>query len=101
MLKTDRVLFWPTAAWRDVLFSSGLVLLAYWLGPPAVTVPPNPSIVPADSIPDWYLTWYFTVLALWPYGITNAMLILVLLMAVVALIAVPFIRNRGERHPAR
>lgn len=105
LLKTDGVLFWPTAAWRDVLFSSLLILLvaglAYWLGPPAVTTPPDPTIVKADPRPDWYLTWYFSVLALWPYGITNAMLIAAPLMAVVALVAVPFIRNRGERHPAR
>lgn len=105
VLKTDGVLFWPTAAWRDVLFSSVLILLvaglAYWLGPPAVTTPPDPTIVQADPKPDWYLTWYFTVLALWPYGVTNAMIILAPLMAIVALLAVPFIRNRGERHPAR
>ena len=104
-VKADGVPFWPDAAWRDAVFGSALILLvavlAWKLGAPELGKPPDPSIVQADPKPDWYLIWYFAVLALWPYGITNLMIILAPLLAIVALIALPLVSNKGERSPSR
>ena len=41
------------------------------------------------------------MLALWPYGITNLMIILAPLLAITGLIALPLVSNKGERSPSR
>jgi ubiquinol-cytochrome c reductase cytochrome b subunit len=96
--------FWPHAAWRDVVFGAGVILvialLAGIFGPPALDKAPNPAIVQAAPRPDWYLLWYFAVLALLPHGIENAFIIGFPLLAGLLLVLVPFLSNRGERRPS-
>ncbi len=97
--------FWPDAAWRDVVFSTamllGLVCLALFFGPPVLGKPPDPSIIQADPRPDWYLLWYFAVLALIPHWLESYFMVLGPLLAGVILIVLPFLFNQGERHPRR
>jgi hypothetical protein len=62
--------FWPDAAWRDVVFGvrddRRDRLLALGRRPAELDKPPDPSSLDADPRPDWYLLWYFAVLALIP-----------------------------------
>ncbi len=97
--------FWPDAAWRDVVFAvlviAVLVILAWTIGAPAVSRPPDPTNINANPRPDWYLLWYFALLALLPSG-TEAWVIVggpLLLGAV--LICLPLAFGTGERHPRR
>ncbi|HEY9773493.1 MAG TPA: cytochrome b N-terminal domain-containing protein [Planktothrix sp.] len=97
--------FWPDAAWRDVVFSTALVsvivALAIFIGPPHIEKPPDPSIVNAMPKPDWYLLWYFSLLAITPHRAEDYLIILGPLLAIIGLLIVPFINNKGERSVKR
>jgi ubiquinol-cytochrome c reductase cytochrome b subunit len=97
--------FWPDSAWRDVVFAAamigGVVLCAWGIGPPVLGRPPDPSIVHADPRPDWYLIWYFSVLALLPPGTENLFMIFAPLLAGAGLLLLPLLFPHGERHFSR
>ncbi|HEY4416153.1 MAG TPA: cytochrome b N-terminal domain-containing protein [Verrucomicrobiae bacterium] len=105
LIKTKGVPFWPDAAWRDVVFCTGMivaiVVLAWFFGAPELGKPPDPSLVAASPRPDWYLLWYFAVLALLPNGTEKYFIVFGPLAAGFVLIALPFVFNRGERSPRR
>lgn len=104
MQKTGKP-FWPDAAWRDVVFAVAMImvmaLLALVFGPPELGKPPDPSIIAANPRPDWYLLWYFAVLALLPNGTETYFMVFGPLLAGLILIIMPFVCWRGERSARR
>ncbi len=104
-LKKDGVPFWPDAAWRDMVFGFGVIaaiaLLAFVVGPPTLGRPPDPSLLDADPRPDWYLLWYFAVLALIPPSLEGYIVVLGPLAIGAVLLVVPLFSNKGERSPWR
>lgn len=105
LIEEKGVPFWPDAAWRDVVFGAGVIvvifLLAVVFGPPELGKPPDPSIIQAYPRPDWYLLWYFAVLALIPPQLESAVILLFPLFGALFLISLPLVANRGERSPSR
>lgn len=105
LIEKTGVPFWPDAAWRDVVFGAGVVaailLCAFYFGPPELGKPPDPSLIQADPRPDWYLLWYFAVLALLPPGTERVFMVFAPLLAGAALLLLPLIFPRGERHYSR
>lgn len=105
LLKKEGKPFWPDAAWRDAVFSTivvlGICACALYFGPPAIENPPDPSLVNAEPKPDWYLTWYFALLALVPAQIEDWFILLFPLFLVFGMLLPPFISNTGERSARR
>lgn len=105
LLERSGVPFWPSAAWRDALFGLavllGVLFLAWWFGPPTLGRIPDPTIIQAQPRPDWYLLWYFAVLALLPHGAENYMIVFGPPLAGLVLLLLPFLFPTGERSPRR
>ena len=105
LIHRDGIPFWPDAAWRDVVFAlvvgAVVVVLAVVVGPPDLGAKADPTNLVADPRPDWYFLWLFSMLALMPRSIEDAMILIVPLALLVALLAVPFISPAGERSPRR
>jgi ubiquinol-cytochrome c reductase cytochrome b subunit len=105
LLKKEGKPFWPDAFWRDAVFSTivvlGICACALYFGPPAIENPPDPSLVNAEPKPDWYLTWYFALLALVPAQIEDWFILLFPLFLVFGMLLPPFVSNTGERSARR
>jgi ubiquinol-cytochrome c reductase cytochrome b subunit len=97
--------FWPNAMWRDVVFSSGLVIvivvLAAVFGGPALSTPPDPGDIHANPMPDWYFWWYFTILSLSPPSLETWIILGAPVLGFLLLLVVPLFSNKGERAPSR
>ena len=104
ILKKQGVPFFPNSGWRDILFGSLVVLvivaLAIFVGPLPLGKPPDPTILQAQPKPDWYLLWYFAVLALMPHKIESYVIVLAPIIAGLAVLVLPVIFNKGPRHPS-
>ncbi len=105
LLDKEGVPFWPDAAWRDALFGSlviaGCITLAVMIGAPKLVPPADPSVLQANPRPDWYLLWYFAVLALSPHSLESYIIVLAPLLIFGSMFVLPLIFNRGERSPRR
>jgi ubiquinol-cytochrome c reductase cytochrome b subunit len=105
LLKTKGVPFFPDAAWRDVVFSTITLLviigLAYFVGPPKLTQPPDPSIINTTPNPDWYLIWIYALFALMPPAIESYVMFLGPIIVLGLLFGLPFLSNKGERSPLK
>lgn len=105
MLRQSGVSFWPYAAWRDALFGSITIVVIFVLavifGPPALTKPPDPSMVYATPRPDWYLLWIYALFALMPPAIESYAMFFGPLLIFFLLFALPFVSNKGERSPLK
>lgn len=105
LLRTSGRPFWPDAIWRDVAFSVGVLLviaaLALIIGPRPLGLPPDPSLLARDPRPDWYMLWYFGLLAVLPPRLEDWLVWLLPLLGGVVLIGLPLRFPAGQRHPAR
>jgi ubiquinol-cytochrome c reductase cytochrome b subunit len=97
--------YWPDAAWREVVTAFALIAivmaLAWFFGPKGPGDPPDPTTIAADPRPDWYFRWLYALLAIKPRGTEAFFMVYMPLLMLVGMILLPFVFNKGERHPWR
>jgi ubiquinol-cytochrome c reductase cytochrome b subunit len=97
--------YFPDAAWREVVTAFVLIgtvmALAWIFGPKGPHEPPDPTTFGADPRPDWYFRWLYALLAIKPRGTEPFFMVYMPLLIVVAMLLLPFLFNKGERHPGR
>ncbi len=97
--------FFPTPIARDAIFSGGLVivvaLLAAIFGPSGPNGIPDPTIIDTSPRPDIWFMFTFSALALLPPGIETFLMLTSPFVLILALFAIPFFSNSGERHISR
>lgn len=105
LLDNKGVPFWPDAAWRDALFGSlvisATVALAIVFGPPHLEKAPDPTLLNAYPRPDWYLLWYFAILALSPHALESYIMVLLPAGIFLSMFLLPVFFNKGERIATR
>ncbi len=105
MLQKKGVPFFPDALWRDAIFSAlvlvVLLVLAFFVGAPALTTAPDMTNVNVDPKPDWYFTWIFALFALMPREIESYVMFFGPVIGIGLLFALPFLSNKGERSPLK
>lgn len=105
MLKERGRPYWPDVIWREAAVAVGMILvilvLAIIFGARGPGPPPDPTRLAADPRPDWFLLWYYALLAYKPRGLEDLVMVYAPLLLVLLLILLPFIANRGERSPMR
>ncbi|MGI8827191.1 MAG: cytochrome b N-terminal domain-containing protein [Chloroflexota bacterium] len=103
ILHTDGEPFFPVGIFRDAVMSMLVIIvigtLAIVAGAAALGLPANPLAAESPK-PDWYLVWYFGLLALIPPRSTDLVIILFPLIALIILLSIP-LANKGERHYSR
>jgi ubiquinol-cytochrome c reductase cytochrome b subunit len=101
----DGVPFLGDAFLKDALFSALVVIavcvLAAIVGPKGPTGPPDPTLGGANPRPEWPFLWLFALLSLSPPSAETFIILVFPVLLIVALLLVPFVSNRGERHPKR
>jgi ubiquinol-cytochrome c reductase cytochrome b subunit len=105
MIRQRGLPYFPEAAWHEIAFGvlliGVIVLLAIVAGPPHLDNPPNPANVNAYPRPDWYLLWYYALLALLRPAFEPFFIVLAPLLIFLGLFLVPFISHSGQRSPLR
>ncbi len=101
LIKTDGIPFVPAAVYKDIFFSAGiliaLALVAAYFGPFGPSGRPDPTIIQTAPRPDYFFLWIYALLSLLPPEMETPALLIGPVLAILALLALPFIFGEGEK----
>jgi ubiquinol-cytochrome c reductase cytochrome b subunit len=105
ILRKEGVPFVPHAIGKDLIFAAivivGILGCALMFGPKGPLGPPNPTIVDTNPRPDFYFLAIFAALALLPDWMEVMVLFAAPAVALLILLALPFISGTGEKSARR
>jgi ubiquinol-cytochrome c reductase cytochrome b subunit len=101
LTKTDGAPFFPYAVWKDIFFAAAVLVAvaacAYVFGPFGPTGRPDPTIVQTAPKPDYFFLWLYALLSLLPPSMETPALLVGPVIAIVALLLLPFLSGEGEK----
>jgi ubiquinol-cytochrome c reductase cytochrome b subunit len=105
LVRETGIRFFPDGADKDLVFAAfvigGIIVCAAILGPAGPNGPADPTLINTAPRPDFYFLTLFAAFALMPPYLEDFVIIYVLPLLILVFFAVPFISNRGEKHPSR
>src|SRR3954469_10211900 len=97
----DGAPFVPYAIWKDLVFAACVLIAvaacALFFGPFGPTGEPNPTIIQTVPKPDYFFLWLYALLSLLPASLETPALLIGPVIAIVALILLPFLSGEGEK----
>lgn len=101
LTKKDGEPFVPYAVWKDLFFAA-LILLAVaacalYFGPFGPTGRPDPTIIQTVPKPDYFFLWLYALLSLLPPSMETPALLIGPVVAIIALLLLPFLSGEGEK----
>jgi ubiquinol-cytochrome c reductase cytochrome b subunit len=101
LIEKNGIPFVPEAVWKDVLFS-GCILLAIaacaiLLGPFGPSGQPDPTIIQTAPRPDPFFLWIYALLSFLPPAAETPILLIGPVVAIIILLALPFVAGEGEK----
>lgn len=97
--------YWPNAIWKELIFGAliiiAIVSLAYLIGPRELAPPPDLTGLESQPRPDWFLVWYYALIAVKPHGLEEIFLVYLPVAFFIFLLILPLVAHRGERAPSR
>lgn len=100
-LRREGIAFVPYVIWKDLIFSAAILLsiaaCALILGPFGPGGQPDPSIIQTNPRPDFFFLWIFALLSMLPPAMETPFLLIGPAIALIVLLALPFISGEGEK----
>jgi len=101
LTKSDGAPFVPYAIWKDMFFAAFIILAAagcaWYFGPFGPTGQPDPTIIQTAPKPDYFFLWMYALLSLLPPSLETPALLIGPVVAIVALLLLPFLSGEGEK----
>jgi ubiquinol-cytochrome c reductase cytochrome b subunit len=101
LTKKDGAPFVPYAIWKDLFFAAFILLAvaacALYFGPFGPTGRPDPTIIQTVPKPDYFFLWLYTLLSLLPPSMETPALLIGPVIAISALLLLPFLSGEGEK----
>jgi ubiquinol-cytochrome c reductase cytochrome b subunit len=101
LLRRDGISFVPTGITKDLVFSGcillAIVVCALVFGPFGPSGQPDPTIIQTIPKPDYFFLWIYALLALLPPSMETPIMLIGPAIALVALLALPFLSGEGEK----
>jgi ubiquinol-cytochrome c reductase cytochrome b subunit len=101
LTKKDGIPFVPGAVWKDLIFGGcvllALALVAAYFGPFGPSGRPDPTIIQTAPRPDYFFLWLYALLSLLPPEMETPALLIGPVIAILALLLLPFVFGEGEK----
>jgi ubiquinol-cytochrome c reductase cytochrome b subunit len=101
LTKKDGAPFVPYAVWKDLFFAASILLAvaacALYFGPFGPTGVPDPTIIQTAPKPDYFFLWLYALLSLLPASMETPALLIGPVVAILALLLLPFLSGEGEK----